>query len=47
MNGAQPSKIPPETKTQVKLGIGIKLIIGLVILGAIAAGIVAAVSMNK
>lgn len=37
----------PDTKTQVKLGIGIKLIIGLVILGAIVAGIVVAVSMNK
>lgn len=37
----------PDVKTQVKLGIGIKLIIGLVIIGAVAAGIIAAVMANK
>lgn len=47
MNGDQPSKIPPDIKTQVKLGIGIKIIIGLVILGAVVAGVVAAWLMNK
>jgi len=46
MDDEQRQKMP-DTKTQVKLGIGIKLIIGLVIIGAIAAGIVAAVTMNK
>ena len=36
-----------EVKTEAKLGVGVKIVIGLVIIGAIAAGIAVALMMSK